>query len=143
MYSLHSSLSGRKLDFASCRECLKVLGFTLNAEWDYDHGYFDCSLEETLQVFVRIPFRSKNGKLDREQDGVVLLIELGKPFVLVHRYQDKNDPTARVKLLGALIDQFQDPIEADADVEQQWIDKAKPLIRQVENELNKIETTNF
>jgi hypothetical protein len=48
-----------------------------------------------------------------------------------------------VKLLGALIDQFQDPIEADADVEQQWIDKAKPLIRQVENELNKIETTNF
>jgi hypothetical protein len=115
----------------------------VNGEWDYDHGYFDCSLEDTQQVFVRIPFATINGKLDREQQDPTLLIELGQPFVLVHRYQDKNDATARVKLLGALMDQFQQPIEADADVEQKWITKGKQLISHVERELKGIESLNF
>jgi hypothetical protein len=106
--------------------------FTLGGNWEYDHGYFDRSLDEDHKVWLRIPFEVTSGTMDGITDESDAIIKLGTPFVLKHIYNEGLDPEAVPNVYGSLINQFQEPIDADADVEIHWVEQAKHILQEVE-----------
>lgn len=132
MRTLPSSLTARERSFAEVRDALAAHGFTLGGNWDYDHGSFDCPLDEAHQVWLRLPFRVTVGSVDSEAVDRDAWIRFEQPFVLKHVYNEGVDHEARPRLLGALTDQFQEPVDADASVEPHWIEQAERKLREVE-----------
>lgn len=135
MIPLQSAIENIKLFYADIRQDLSTYQFSLGGNWDYDHGYFDRGLDEANKVWLRIPFQVVNGVLDADREDTKTEIKLGKPFVLKHIYNEGLDPEARYMTYGGLLDQFQDPLEKDADVEEEWIQKAAALLKQVEQRI--------
>src|SRR5690606_27895293 len=106
---------------------------TLGGNWDYDHGYFDRSLDERNTVWLRIPFQVTRGNFEGDTGTPEdTMIELGSPFVLKHLYEDNIDQEGQSGVMRGLIDQFQDPAQPDAELEEKWI-------RIAEQELSKAE----
>ncbi|MCZ8519345.1 MULTISPECIES: YugN-like family protein [Paenibacillus] len=132
MIPLNSSLVNREEAFEQVRSCLHENQFTLGGNWDYEHGSFDRSLEEGQKVWLRIPFQVTHGVLDGDTDATDAVIRLGQPFVLKHLYNEGLDPEAKGMTFGALIDQFQEPVDKDAAVEPKWVSQAEALLRKVE-----------
>jgi hypothetical protein len=132
MHILPSSLTAQERSFAEVREALAARGFSLGGNWDYDHGSFDCPLDEARQVWLRLPFRVTVGSVDSETTDRDAWIRFEQPFVLKHVYNEGADPEARFRLFGALTDQFQDPVDADAPIEAHWIEQATRKLREVE-----------
>lgn len=133
MIPLKFELVDREEAFDEVRNYLHEFDFSLGGNWDYEHGYFDRSLDEANKVWLRIPFEVTHGALDGDADSTDAIIHLGTPFVLKHVYNEGLDKEAKVNFTGALIDQFQEPIDKDAPVEAQWVDKAQDLLSQVES----------
>ncbi|WP_231571043.1 YugN family protein [Gordoniibacillus kamchatkensis] len=48
-------------------------------------------------------------------------------------YNEGLDPQADAETAGALVDQFQAPLDADADVEDNWVEDATRILRQIED----------
>lgn len=115
---------------------LQHLQFTLGGNWDYEHGYFDRSLEENHMQFewLRIPFTVVSGTFEGNLDTSDVMIRIGTPFVLCHRYQNGLDHEAKMNIVGALWDQFQSPVDADAPINLTSIEKAKQIVHQIEME---------
>ncbi len=132
MHSIPSSLTSQEQEFVIVKNDLSEHGFSLGGSWDYDHGSFDCALDDKHQVWLRLPFNVTNGNLDSESQEIDAKIKFGEPYVLKHLYNEGSDKEAQPRILGALIDQFQDPVDKDADIEARWIDQAKSKLRQVE-----------
>lgn len=135
MVPLSSDLENREKYFDEWNQYLGSYSFTLGGNWDYDHGYFDHYLDEEHKVWLRIPFRVTGGEFDGEEIGSNARLTLDQPFVLKHLYQDGLDPEARVRISGSLIDQFQEPIDKDAEIETKWVEKANHVLRQIEQGL--------
>ncbi len=135
MISLPSALENREDSFDRIREVLEQHRFSLGGNWDYDHGCFDRSLDEAQKVWLRIPFRVTEGHADSETKFSDAVIQIGTPFVLKHVYNEKLDPEAPVQVTGGLFNQFQEPADKDADVEDVWVDKASELLKEVEKAL--------
>lgn len=135
MISLTSTLEQREAAFANWNDYLGQYDFTLGGNWEYDHGYFDRFLDEERKVWLRIPFRVTHGTFDGDNPDSDAVVRLGKPFILKHLYNDGLDGEAKPQIYGALIDQFQDPIDKDASVEQKWVEKASELLRKLEQGL--------
>ncbi|MCR8633390.1 YugN-like family protein [Paenibacillus radicis (ex Xue et al. 2023)] len=133
MIPLKFELVDREEAFDEVRNYLHEFDFSLGGNWDYEHGYFDRSLDEANKVWLRIPFEVTHGALDGDADSTDAIIHLGTPFVLKHVYNEGLDKEAKVNFTGALIDQFQEPVDKDAPVEAQWVDKAQDLLSQVES----------
>jgi len=110
-------------------------GFTLGGNWDYDHGCFDRALDERRQVWLRVPFRVTGGSLNGESAEVNehTHIMFGTPFVLKHVYEEGIDEEGTVGPFRSLVDQFQDPADPDADVEDRWINVARQQLSELEN----------
>lgn len=132
MYPISSSLTAQEQEFDNVRSAISGLGFSLAGNWDYDSGSFDCALDEAQKVWLRLPFEVTIGNLDSETDETDAKIRFGEPFVLKHVYHEGLDREAQPRTFGAVLDQFADPVNADADIEPQWIEKAKQRVTQVE-----------
>ncbi|MFM1653456.1 YugN family protein [Brevibacillus sp. B_LB10_24] len=132
MQSINSRIEGQTGEFGVIGEMLAADGFTLASNWDYDKGFFDRQLDDQAMVFLRIPFVVQRGVLD-EADAD---IELHKPFVLKHIYQtgvDEDVSAYTGPVAAPMLDQFQEPLEKDAEVEPEWVDKAAEVLRTVES----------
>ncbi|MEK8126974.1 YugN family protein [Paenibacillus filicis] len=130
---LESKLVGVEEPFDKAISVLQPLEFALGGNWDYEHGCFDRYLDEGHKVWLRIPFEVTHGLLEGEHGGTGTVIQLGSPFVLKHLYNEGLDAEAQIRVVGALIDQFQEPVDKDAPVEDKWIDQARSLLQEVEN----------
>lgn len=117
MIALQSSLEHQEMSYSEAENALRGLGFTLGGNWDYTGGCFDCALNETKTTWLRLPFRVVSGTLDAEQEAQDTFIRFGTPYVLRHLPNKGADPEARMRITGALVDQFQDPADPDAPVD--------------------------
>lgn len=132
MIPISSVLESREKHFLDTKELLETQQFTLGGNWEYDGGSFDRSLDEEHKVWLRIPFGVIAGHIDIEDTDTEATIKLGTPYVLKHLYREGNDPEASVRVVGAMFDQFQDPVDPDAEVDSQWIEQAKQVMNEVE-----------
>jgi len=135
MEALQSRMENQVELFTHLREKLGNYEFTVGGNWDYDHGYFDRYLDEAHKVWLRIPFTVASGNFDAEADDSDVTVRLGRPYVLKHVYNEGTDPEADAETFGALVDQFQEPADSDAPVEDHWTEEAKSLLNRVEQEL--------
>ncbi|CAM3285739.1 YugN family protein [Brevibacillus invocatus] len=124
----NSSLPGTRGTFGYIRETLEP-DFTL-ANWDYEHGYFDCMLDEQGMVYLRLPVKVLQGELDSPD----AWLEMGTPFVLKHVYQTgvEEDIGYYEPVVSAVMNQFQEPVDKDGEVEDRWIRQAEQRVRQLE-----------
>jgi hypothetical protein len=137
MIPIESTLANQELEFASFKASLENNQFTLGGNWDYDRGFFDRHLDdEARKVWLRIPFDVLLGKIDSELDSPYARIRLGAPFVLKHIYNEGNDPEGDFRTYGALFNQFQTPLDKDAEeIEPRWVEAAKRIVQEVEQTL--------
>ncbi|SDC01813.1 YugN-like family protein [Paenibacillus sp. UNCCL117] len=133
MVPLDSKLAGIEEPYDKAAGVLQEFEFSLGGNWDYEHGCFDRSLDEGHKVWLRIPFEVTHGVLEGENGGVGTVIQLGSPFVLKHLYNEGLDEEAQVRVVSALFDQFQEPVDKDAPVEGEWVDQAKLVLKEVES----------
>jgi hypothetical protein len=133
MILLESELINREAAFVNISRNMEENGFSLGGNWEYDHGYFDRNLDEEQKVWLRIPFTVTHGTFDAESPESDAVILLGQPFVLKHLYEDGLDEEATPRVAGSLIDQFQEPVDKDADVEVAWVSEAQQNLKRLES----------
>lgn len=133
MQPITSSLEGKQSTYGELLEQLSPEGFNL-ANWEYDGGYFDRKLDEKGMVFLRIPVAVREGELDNAD----ARLEIGQPFVLKHVYQTGNDPDTGYMgshVIQPLINQFQEPVDKDAPLDGNWVNRAEEIVRRLERTL--------
>jgi len=136
LISLESNITNRELDFAELKDALERHWFTLGGNWDYNRGCFDRRLDgEKQTVWLRIPFEVVHGELDPDAPQPGTRVVVGTPYVLKHLYNAGDDHTAHFYVLGALVNQFQAPVDPDAAVEDAYVVEAKDVMREVESAL--------
>lgn len=132
MIPLSSKLESSVKEFVEVKNMLEERNFALGGAWDYEHGSFDRYLDEAHKVWLRMPFQVINGNADSETGANDAKIRLGTPYVLKHVYNEGNDSAAHPKMMGGLIDQFQKPVDPDAEIEPEWVEKAERVLGEVE-----------
>lgn len=132
MHAIPSLLTSQVKDYVTASNDLSEHGFGLGGNWEYDHGSFDCALDEANKVWLRLPFDVTIGNLDSEKQENNAKIQFGQPYVLKHIYNEGLDQEAQPRAIGGLMDQFSDPIDPDDEIESHWIDKAKQKLNTVE-----------
>lgn len=132
MKAITSTLEQVQESFDKVRDQLQKFNFSLGGNWDYDHGYFDRYLDEAHKVWLRIPFQVITGRIDGDTASTDAVVEVGAPFVLKHVYNEGLDYEADAETYGALINQFQTPLDADAAVENKWVQEAEEVLKKVE-----------
>jgi len=133
---LSSVLESRELPFSRVRSTLGAEGFSLGGDWSYSRGSFDRPLGEAHKVWLRLPFEVTSGMLDAESDESDATIRFGTPFALRHEYNEGLADDAQPRTYGALIDQFQEPVDPDAPLEAADLDRAKRMLRRAEELLS-------
>jgi hypothetical protein len=133
MYAIPSSLTSQVQEYVIVKNVLSEPGFALGGNWSYDHGSFDCALDEANKVWLRLPFDVTNGNLDSESQENDTKIRFGQPFLLKHVYNEGLDREAQPRALGAMMDQFSDPVDPDDEIESHWIDRAREKLNTVES----------
>ncbi|GGF97152.1 YugN family protein [Paenibacillus abyssi] len=136
MIPLSSKLESSEQQLTEFQGKLEAFQFTLGGNWEYNHGSFDRSLDEAHKVWLRLPFEVVTGSLDSEAEENDAKIRLGQPFVLKHLYNEGLDPEAQPRTFGSLFDQFQEPLDVDAKIEDRWVDQAKKVLSEVERRLS-------
>lgn len=132
MYPIPSSLTSKTAGFVPFRAAAAERGFVLGGNWDYERGSFDCALDGSNQVWLRLPFEAISGTVDSESEDLDARIRLGEPYVLRHLYNEGLDADAQPATMGGLVNQFAKPVDADADVDQRWVEVAKRKLRELE-----------
>ncbi|MFC0469578.1 YugN-like family protein [Halalkalibacter kiskunsagensis] len=135
MIALQSEVEGKEFKLKELEDKLKPLGYDIGGGWEYDHGYFDYKIDEDHgYTFLRLPFQAIDGELDKR--GVT--VQLGKPFLLNHKYQEGLDDNPDVfnglfrMAYNSSINQFQEPVDKDAEVNQKYMPTARSLIQELE-----------
>lgn len=133
MKAIESEISGKEYPLIELESKLKPHGYAIGSGWDYDHGSFDYQLSnEGGYVFLRVPFEAIEGALDR--DGCI--VKLGEPFVLHHKYRtEKDQEEADITNMNAAFNQFQTPLEKDAEVSNDFIEAGKQRVGELERHL--------
>ncbi|PLT34042.1 YugN-like family protein [Bacillus sp. V5-8f] len=132
MIELTSRLEGKTFMLFELEENMKPLGYAIAGNWDYDHGYFDYKIDDyDGYQFLRIPFRAVRGQLDSHGAAV----QLQRPFLLSHQYQDGTDDEGNIDNLSASFNQFQEPKNRDAEFPENYIGLGKALIHELEKKL--------
>ncbi|BBI32228.1 YugN family protein [Cohnella abietis] len=132
MHAIPSTLTSQVKDFVITKNALSEVGFTLGGNWDYVHGSFDCALDDANKVWLRLPFNVTVGDLDSESQESDAEIQFNEPYVLKHVYNEGLDHEAQPRAMGALFDQFSDPVDSDDEIESHWIEQAKKKLASVE-----------
>lgn len=135
MIAIQSPLEGTEHDFVQIKRVLEKQGFVLGGNWDYGSGSFDLNLDEQNKVWLRLGFDVLRGNIDDQTKDNDASIKLTTPYVLRHLYREGNDPEAKARTVGALFDQFQAPVDPDAEVDGKWVDQAGEQLRRAEDQL--------
>ncbi len=135
MIEIASPLESTEHDFVQIKRVLDKQGFVLGGNWDYGNGSFDLNLDEKNKVWLRLPFDVLRGNVDDQTEDNDASIKLTTPYVLRHLYREGSDPEAKMRTVGALFDQFQAPVDPDADVAPEWVEKAKQVLDDTEAQL--------
>jgi hypothetical protein len=130
--TLKSKLEQVQEPFDTVRDRLHEFNFSLGGNWEYDHGYFDRSLDEANKVWLRIPFQVVTGRLEGDTEATDAIVRIGTPFVLNHVYNEGLDNGAEAETYGAMLDQFQTPTDPDGLVEKKWVQQASDVLHKVE-----------
>ena len=131
MKEISSQLAGKQFDLFKLEQKLKPEGYTIGGNWEYDHGSFDYKISDTDGYqFLRLPFQAIDGQLDSPN----CTVELGKPFLLSHVYQQglDNDHT-HADNSSAAFNQFQEPVDKDGQIPDQFRDIGKTLVQELES----------
>ncbi|MFF2091911.1 YugN family protein [Paenibacillus sp. NPDC058174] len=136
MMPLSSTLESYQNRYTEVRSQLEEQQFSLGGNWDYTSGSFDRALDDANKVWLRLPFQVISGSIDDSSQDTDAVIRLGTPYVLKHLYNEGNDPEAKAHLVGALFDQFQTPVDPDANIEPKWLDRAKDALSEAERILD-------
>lgn len=132
MNEIPSKLEGMQFDLYELELALKPLGYSIGGNWDYDHGYFDYKFnDEEAYQFVRLPFRAIEGQLD----SAGCKVELGRPFVLSHQYQEGLDDHAMIGNFSASINQFTEPVDKDASLSEDSVQIGNNIVQKLEETL--------
>ncbi|MDQ0219608.1 hypothetical protein ELQ35_18940 [Peribacillus cavernae] len=132
MIELSSRLEGKTFVLYELESEMKPLGYDISGNWEYDHGYFDYKIDDSDGYqFLRIPFRAVDGQLD--SNGTT--VELQKPFLLSHQYQDAIDDEGNIGNISAAFNQFQEPKNPDAEFPENYIGLGKSLVHDLEKQL--------
>lgn len=132
MIEILSQLEGKTFNLFDLETMLKPKGYVIGGNWDYDHGSFDYSLDQSNGYqFLRVPFQAIDGSLD--QDGVS--VKILRPYLLSHQYEDDTDDEGQIGNFSASFNQFSSPENPDADFPDQYISYGKFLVRELEKEL--------
>ncbi|MBG9803077.1 YugN family protein [Brevibacillus laterosporus] len=127
MKQIASQIEGKQAIYGDLMETLGKEGFTLS-NWEYRSGFLDRKLDDKGMVFLRLPVQVVSGELD--QPHAVLRFE--QPFVLKHIYQTGSDDDIDYAVVSSMFNQFQEPINKDADIESIYITQAEELLRRLE-----------
>jgi hypothetical protein len=130
--ALPSSITGKEQNLGVVKQYLESHGFSIGGNWDYDGGYFDCSLDEAQKLWLRIPFAATRGAVDSEAADTDARIKIGEPFVLKHLYNEGTSDQVPARIVGGLTDQFQEPVNPDAELSRDEVKQAESLLRRVE-----------
>jgi hypothetical protein len=129
MKQLESSIVGKVDSLYNFEQVLKPIGFSIGGNWEYHSGFFDYKIKgKEKYEYLRIPFEATSGELDTAGT----IVEIGKPFVLAHRYQDGVDDYASTNVASGSFNQFSEPEEYDADISDGIVGKAEVVLRRVE-----------
>ncbi|MGG1574237.1 YugN-like family protein [Fictibacillus sp. NRS-1165] len=132
MIPLQSKLENEVFAFNELEDKLKQIGYTIGGNWDYDHGYFDYKLDDEVgYTFVRVPFTAYEKEIG--DDGA--MVTLGEPFLLAHKYQIGLDDNVSAGNLSGSLNQFSEPQNPDASIDEKWIGIGKKLIEKTESQL--------
>jgi hypothetical protein len=132
MIELSSKIEGQHYQLYKLEQLLKPLGYSIGGGWEYDHGYFDYKIDDEVGYqFLRIPFQSIDGQLDSRG----ATVQLGKPFLLSHKYQIGVDDHASAGAMSGSFNQFQEPQDPDASVSEEYVHTGKELVKELENVL--------
>src|SRR4051812_26840726 len=104
MIPISSVLQSQDLMYLETKSLMETQQFTLGGNWEYENGSFDRALDDENKVWLRIPFEVFNRHIDSETADDNTMIRLGTPYVLKHLYNEGNDPTASVRVMGAMFD---------------------------------------
>lgn len=132
MIEIPSQLEGRHFDLYRLEQILKPMGYTIGGNWDYDHGAFDYKMNGNgSYLYLRLPFSAVDGQLDSRN----CKVELGRPYLLNHVYQDGLDDHAHVDNGSAAFNQFQEPVDEDGEIPTNIQDVGKTIVQNLETVL--------
>ncbi|WP_421617014.1 YugN family protein [Brevibacillus sp. TJ4] len=129
MKEIHdSNLPGTRGTFGFFQEALAP-DFVLS-NWDYEAGYFDRQLDDQGMVYLRIPVKVLQGELD----SLDAWLEMGVPFVIKHVYRTgiENHIGYIEPVISAAMNQFQEPVDKDAEIEERWIQQARQVVQELD-----------
>ncbi|MBM0066280.1 YugN-like family protein [Alkalicoccobacillus gibsonii] len=134
MIPLQSAIIGETYKLGFLEEQLKPKGYTIGSNWDYDHGYFDYTIEQhNGYTVLRIPFHTRYGEVGERGTTVTL----DTPFILAHEYQEDLDDYATsgsVPLqVSGVVNQFSEPTNKDGEVDEKYVPTAQNLLKEVES----------
>jgi YugN-like family len=129
MIELSSRVEGKQFDLYKLEQKLKPIGYAIGGNWDYDHGAFDYKInDEEGYQFLRLPFKSIDGQLDARN----CTVQLGRPFLLSHKYEAGLDNQGSTGTFSGTLNQFQEPVDKDAGFPDRYIDIGKTLVKELE-----------
>ncbi|PYZ97060.1 hypothetical protein CR205_00165 [Alteribacter lacisalsi] len=127
MIEIESPLEGHIMGMDDLEDKIKPLGYVVGGGWEYDHGYFDYMMNsDGSYLCVRLPFTAYDGELDRKDAEV----QLGRPFLLAHKYQRGLDDNVHDP--NPLTNQFSEPVDKDAEFPKEWIQTGKEYVNELE-----------
>ncbi|MFD1020531.1 YugN-like family protein [Thalassobacillus hwangdonensis] len=129
MIPISSKVTGEVFSLHDLESKLSPLGYVIGGNWDYDHGSFDYKIDDDVGYqFLRVPFDVEHGSLDAPTSTV----KIGEPFLLSHKYQRGLDDNVHVGNIKASFDQFSEPQDPDASVDEKYIAVGQELVRELE-----------
>lgn len=133
MIPIHSKIEGETFQLYKLEQLLKPLGYVIGGNWDYDKGAFDYKIaDEDGYQFLRVPFEAVSGQLDAK--GAV--VRLGTPYILSHVYEENLDDNINTLAAGLTsLDQFSEPKNPDAPVDEKYVDVGQSLVQELEDTL--------
>ncbi|MFD0051346.1 YugN-like family protein [Actinomycetes bacterium NPDC127524] len=129
MIELSSRIEGRVFSLLDLETMMKPAGYVIGGNWDYDHGCFDYKIDDAEGYqFLRIPFKAIDGQLD--SPGVT--VELQKPYLLSHVYENGLDQEGNTGNVSASFNQFAEPVDPDGDFPHIYISLGKSILHELE-----------
>ncbi len=133
MIPMNSELEGKTIELSIMEDKLRQLGYSYGGGWEYDHGYFDYKIDdEDGYLFLRVPIKAVKKELDA--DGAI--VEIGQPFMLSHMYQAGVDPEGNIGNISASFNQFQEPTDKDAEIDEKWLKYGERYVKEFDAALS-------
>lgn len=135
MIALKSQLEGTEHRLFALEETLKPLGYSIEVNWDYNHGCFDYMINDKNDLFLRIPFTATEGTLDCHGAEV----EVGAPYLSNHKYEPGLEQAVGGSPFDGVTNQLQIPEYQDTHIPERYAETGRHCLREAENAVFSIE----